>query len=222
MEICQINQMQYRIEYPNDFSENKAYPLLLFLHGAGTRGDVNKLKGHPFFDTIMGYSDFPFVTVAPFCNGDTWFDVWEQLKAFVSELVALPYVDTERVYVMGASMGGYATWQLAMSMPETVAAIVPICGGGMYWNTARLKDIPVWAFHGAQDMTVRLEESQKMVDMTNKRGGNARLTVYPEAGHNAWSDTFANREVFEWLLSHKKSEKTSSESDGYTDSKTYG
>ena len=105
---------------------------------------------------------------------------------------------------MGASMGGYATWQLAMSMPDYFAAIVPICGGGMYWNAGRLVNIPIWAFHGEQDTTVFLEESEKMVDAVNRRGGNAKFTVYPYNGHDAWSDTYSNWEVYEWLLQHRK------------------
>lgn len=102
-------------------------------------------------------------------------------------------------------MGGYGTWQLAMSMPEYFAAIAPICGGGMYWNAGRLINVPVWAFHGALDTTVLPEESKKMVDAVNKKGGQARLTVYPENAHNAWSDTYANPELFAWFLQHENS-----------------
>ena len=102
---------------------------------------------------------------------------------------------------MGVSMGGYAAWQVGMSMPELFAAIVPICGGGMYWNASRLKNTPVWAFHGGRDPIVKPEESEKMVNAINSKGGDARLTIYPDHEHNAWSDTFANQEVFDWLLS---------------------
>ena len=102
----------------------------------------------------------------------------------------------------GGSMGGYATWQLAMSMPEYFAAIAPVCGGGMYWNARRIVNIPIWAFHGGKDPTVFPEESKKMVDAVNKRGGNAKLTIYPENGHDAWTDTYSNPELYRWLLSH--------------------
>ena len=118
-------------------------------------------------------------------------------------MAAADYTDPERLYLMGASMGGYTTWELAMSMPELFAAIVPICGGGMYWNAGRLVNVPVWAFHGKLDPTVLVEESEKMVNAVNKRGGNARLTVYPENKHDAWTDTFSNPEVYRWLLDHK-------------------
>ncbi|MBQ8610841.1 MAG: prolyl oligopeptidase family serine peptidase [Oscillospiraceae bacterium] len=144
------------------------------------------------------------MTVAPQCSADTWFDLWEHLEALAEEIVRLPYADTERIYLMGSSMGGYGTWQLAMSMPTLFAAIVPICGGGMYWNAGRLVNVPVWAFHGGKDPTVYVEESKKMVDAVNRAGGNAKLTVYPENGHDAWSDTYSNEEVFRWLLQQKK------------------
>ena len=122
---------------------------------------------------------------------------------------------------MGASMGGYGTWQLAMSLPELFAAIVPICGGGMYWNASRLVNIPIWAFHGGKDTTVFKEESIKMVDAVNKCGGNAKITIYPENGHDAWSDTYKNPEVFHWLLSNTN--KNSIELiDKYKDSDIYG
>ena len=116
----------------------------------------------------------------------------------------LPYPDPDRLYLMGISMGGYAAWQLAISQPELFAAMIPICGGGMYWSASRLKEIPIWAFHGGKDTTVLPEESVHMVEKVNKRGGSAKLTIYPENEHNAWTDTFENPEVFAWLLSHRK------------------
>ena len=205
MEIFNTDDLQYAVKYPKNFKSSKKYPTLLFLHGAGTRGnDISKVTEGVFFEELEKHGELPFITVAPLCSEDTWFDMWERLERLVVQIASLPEVDKNRMYVMGASMGGYATWQLAMSMPEYFAAIVPICGGGMYWNAERLKNVPVWAFHGALDAVVFPEESQKMVDKVNKRGGNAKLTVYPENAHNAWSDTYGNRKVFEWLLSHSK------------------
>jgi len=126
----------------------------------------------------------------------------------------------DRVYLMGFSMGGYGTWQLAMSIPNMVAAIVPICGGGMYWNAGRLMNVPVWAFHGKEDALVYVEESEKMVRAVNKNGGKAKLTIYPECGHDSWSETYKNPEVFEWLLS--KTNKTGELKQNFKDSKLYG
>ena len=104
-------------------------------------------------------------------------------------------------------MGGYATWQMAMSRPELFAAIVPICGGGMYWNAGRLKDVAVRAFHGKQDYVVLVGESEKMVEAVKRAGGDAQLTVYPENGHDAWTDTYQNPAVFAWLLEQKKGKR---------------
>ena len=129
--------------------------------------------------------------------------MWEHLEKLVTTISSLPFADKDRIYLMGASMGGYATWQLAMSMPEVFAAVVPVCGGGTYWHAHRLVNVPVWAFHGGKDTVVFKEESINMVDAVNKCGGNAKLTIYPENEHDAWSDTYSNPEVFDWLLSNE-------------------
>ena len=123
------------------------------------------------------------------------------------------YADNKKIYGIGASMGGYGVWQLAMSKPDVFAGIIPICGGGMYWNAERLKNIPIWAFHGEKDTVVLVEESKKMVNAVNNLGGNATLTIYPENGHDAWSDTYENYAIFEWLLQNKQSCKPVSVSD---------
>ena len=207
MEFFEIDGLHYVIKHPKNFDASKKHPTLFFFHGAGTRGEsVDKVTKNPFFREMEQYEDFPFMIVAPHCNEDTWFDMWERLKKMIGEVSALPYVDTARLYAMGASMGGYATWQMAMSLPDTFAAIVPICGGGMYWNAPRIKDLPVWAFHGELDSVVHAEQSKRMVDKINSVGGNARLTVYEGVLHDSWWNTYRNPEVFKWLLSHKKGE----------------
>ena len=200
----ELHGLRYLVRCPNGFDKNTQYPAIFFLHGAGSRGtDVQNLITNPFFQDIQKHRDFPFVIIAPLCTENTWFDLWERLMALVKQSASLPYVDENRIYLMGASMGGYGTWQMAMSLPEYFAAMVPICGGGLFWNAARLVNIPVWAFHGAKDTVIPVEESQKMVDAVNASGGNAKLTIYPENDHNAWSDTYSNPEVFAWLLSHR-------------------
>lgn len=223
LDFFEIDGLKYIIKYPRGFPASEKYPALLFLHGAGTRGsDINKLIDNVFFNAYDEHKDLPFVVVAPLCSENTWFDMWERLKALAVHTSSLQFVDSDRIYMMGTSMGGYATWQLAMSLPHIFSAIVPICGGGMYWNSSRLKNIPVWAFHGALDETVLCSESKKMVDSVNNNGGNARLTVYPMAHHDAWSSTYANREVFEWLLSCRKNSRELSDNPKYNDSKIYG
>ena len=223
MQFFKLGYLQYLIKYPKGFTDTKTYPVLFFLHGAGTRGnDINKVANNVFFRLMENHNDLPFVLVAPLCSEDTWFDLWEQLKKLVNHICDLPFTDKNAVYITGNSMGGYGTWQLGMSMPHIFSAIVPICGGGMYWNAARLKNVPVWAFHGALDKTVLPEESEKMVNAVNKNGGNAKLTVYPEAVHNSWTQTYSNREVFLWMLSHKKGESNQEFTNEYADQKKFG
>ncbi len=200
------NDLEYLIRYPDNYLEDEKYPVIIFIHGAGGRGTcLDEIKQHPNFTLTDDMADFPFLCFAPLCPGKdaTWFDYFQSLKSFIVNVIELPSADAERIYLMGGSMGGYTIWELGMSMPERFAAIVPICGGGMYWNAGRLVNVPVWAFHGGKDPVVRVEESEKMVNAVNKRGGNAKLTIYPENGHDAWTDTFSNPAVYEWLLSHK-------------------
>lgn len=220
MEILKHGELDYVIRYPESFSKEEKYPLVIYAHGAGGRGrDIAKMTGHGFFVDSEPYLK-EAVSMLPQCYADSWFDIFEQLQNFVEAMIALPFVDSDRVYLIGASMGGYCTWQLAMSRPELFAAIVPICGGGMYWNTARLKNTPVWAFHGDSDGTVLPEESKKMVEKVNANGGSARLTIYEKTSHNAWDPTFRNPEVWEWMLS-QKNHYTATRTE-YNDTKTYG
>ena len=222
MEEISFQNIRCVLRKPIDFNSEKKYPILLFLHGAGTRGnDIDKLCANPFFRLTDRHQNFQFVTIAPLCEENTWFDVWERLKALVNDITNLPFADQERIYVMGASMGGYATWQLAMSMADRFAAIIPICGGGMYWNAGRLVNVPIWAFHGAKDTAVLLEESVKMVEAVKRHGGEAKLTVYPENGHDAWSDTYSNPEVFSWLLQQQNKNNRKYE-DAYNRADIYG
>ncbi len=221
-EIKTFGKMRYMLRYPRQFSAEAKYPALLFLHGAGTRGtQIEKLRENVFFSLTEALEDFPFVVFAPQCSENTWFDCFETLRDFARSLSALAFVDPERIYLMGTSMGGYASWQLAMSCPDLFAAAVPICGGGMYWNAARLVNVPIWAFHGGKDRTVNVEESIKMVNAVNARGGSARLTVYPDLAHNAWSDTYSNPEVYAWMLEHKNA-NANVLADTYRDGAVYG
>ena len=202
-----LNGLGYTVRFPEHFGEEKRHPVILFLHGAGTRWTgFGTLESNTISQYANSHEDFPFVLVMPLCNAETWFDLWAQLKALVEQLQSTPWVDATRLYLTGNSMGGYGTWQLAMSVPEAFAAIVPVCGGGMYWDAKRLKEIPVWAFHGAQDKTVLPEESLHMVGKVNAFGGNAKLTLYPNNAHDAWTDTYSNPEVYAWLLEHTKGE----------------
>ena len=222
METRTFETLEYLVNYPAGYEEGKRYPVVLFLHGAGTRGeDISRLAGNGFMSLTQRYEEFSFITVAPHCKCGTWFDYFETLKRFAAFVAAADYTDPARLYLIGNSMGGYGTWQLAMSMPETFAAILPICGGGMYWNAGQLVNVPVWAFHGELDSTVLVDESKKMVQSINKRGGSAKLTIYPDAKHNSWTPTMENKEVFEWLFSNRN-QNVKELTDEYSDQKIYG
>ena len=203
-DILTYKNLTYVVSYPEGFDETKKYPVILHLHGAGGRGtDIELIKTHPIYNHTENYG-LDALIFSPQCFADTWFEIFEQLQEFTRFVFDLPYTDRDRFYLTGSSMGGYTTWQLAMTMPEYFAAIVPVCGGGMYWNAGRLKNVPVWAYHGIEDGTVLPEESVKMVNAVNKNGGSAKLTLINGAKHNAWDTAFGTRETFDWLLSHKK------------------
>ena len=221
-QILQFDQMRYIVKFPAAYTEGEKLPIILFLHGAGSRGDdINKIINNPYFTEVAGKPGFPFISIVPQCYENTWFDIFQTLKRFVFHILQEEYADINRIYVMGVSMGGYAAWQLAMSLPECFAALLPVCGGGMYWNADRLKNVPVWAFHGAKDIWVCPKESKKMVEAVNKCGGSAKLTVYPEAGHDAWTPTYRNPEVFEWLLEHENQNNLQFK-DIYKDNQIFG
>ena len=181
------------------------YPLIINIHGAGGRGtSLDGIRGSVVEQYAQKHDDFPAVVICPLCFANTWFDIFEQLKEFIEYASTLPYIDTNRVYLTGTSMGGYASWQLLMSFPEKFAAAIVCCGGGMYWDAGRLKNIAVWAFHGMKDDTVYCCESEHMVDRINQAGGNAKLTLFPEAGHNAWDPAYSCEEMWNWLFQQKK------------------
>lgn len=223
MEFFTFEQMQYLIRYPENYKTGEKYPVILFLHGAGTRSnDIKVLAGNSFFRLTAKHESFPFVCVAPLCHSETWFDQFETLKRFVEMVQKAEYTDPDRIYLTGNSMGGYGSWQLAISMPEVFAAMVPVCGGGMYWDAGRLKNLPIWAFHGDIDPTVFTEESVKMVEAVNKRGGNAKLTIYPNTKHDSWTATYSNPEVFAWMLTHNRPHAETEADNSYADVKKFG
>lgn len=180
-------------------------PLIIYLHGAGSReSDLASLAHVGPIGELERGRKIPARIVAPQCHGDTWFELFETLVDFAEAAVNENGVDKKRVYLTGVSMGAFAAWQLAMTRPELFAALVPVCGGGMYWNSARLKDMPVWAFHGALDDDVLPEESIKMVKGINKNGGNAKITVFAKADHNAWDPAYALDEMWSWMFRQKR------------------
>ena len=192
---------------------DQRWPLMLFLHGAGERGnDLKKVTVHGPPKIVKNKPEFPFILVSPQCpESETWSD--DVLLALLDHVIKKHKVDTNRVYLTGLSMGGFGTWSLGLKYPERFAAIAPICGGGetikvllaSRQNAAALKSLGVWAFHGAKDPVVKLEESERMVAALKKAGvKEVELTVYPEAQHDSWTETYANEKLYAWFLKHTR------------------
>lgn len=206
-EITRTLRLDYLLHLPEgyDKDEDKKWPLLVFLHGAGERGDdLEKVKIHGPPKMVEGGEELPFLIASPQCpEGSWWTD--QPVLELIDELEDTLRVDPDRIYLTGLSMGGYGTWHFAAEAPHRFAAIVPICGGGVPYKMRRIPHLPVWAFHGAQDRAVPLEESQRLVEVLKKVGNQqARLTVYPEAGHDSWTESYENLELYEWLLEHQR------------------
>lgn len=196
--------LDYLLCLPKDYQKKDSWPLMLFLHGAGERGDdleLVKMHGPP--KIVETDENFPFILVSPQCKKSRWWQPIE-LTVLLDKIVATHKVDEDRIYVTGLSMGGFGTWALAAYTPNRFAAIVPICGGGESYRTKLYPHLPVWAFHGGKDTAVPPHRSQDMVDALKKHGGNAKLTIYPEAGHNSWTETYDNPELYKWLLEQKR------------------
>ena len=204
-----------------DAQNGKRWPLLLFLHGSGERGDDVRLvenhgppkilrDGKPAAAAQRLAKEF--IVVSPQCPKGKWWD-HETVMGLLDSIMASHQVDPSRVYLTGLSMGGYGTWDLGLSHPERFAAIAPICGGGSYatlyiantQNRAALRSLGVWAFHGAKDPTVPVVESERLIKgLKDAHVADVRLTVYPEARHDSWTETYANPELYTWLLSHRR------------------
>ena len=195
------------VSLPPDYGSDasKRYPLIIYLHGSGNCGtDIAAMDATPVIKHAHETANFPFIVIAPQMPiYDGWWSV-ESLDVVLDHVLAEYAVDADRVYLTGASLGGYGAWDWACHRPRAFAAIAPIAGEGNDDWAGNLKDVPVWAFHGAKDQAVNPAEEERMVNAVNKVGGSAKLTMYPDSGHNAWTQTYANPEFYEWLLSKKR------------------
>ncbi len=217
-----------------DAKAGKKWPLILFLHGAGERGTnlanvafhgppklVRKAPPVPKNEAEAARTNREaatklladtFVVVSPQCpSGESWED--DALLGLLDSVLASHQVDTNRVYLTGLSMGGFGSWSLLGKAPDRFAAIAPICGGGnsidillpRRGKSAALKSLGVWAFHGAKDPVVVLAESERMIAAIKKAGvKDVQLTVYPEAQHDSWTETYNNPKLYEWFLAHER------------------
>ncbi|MBX9679853.1 MAG: dienelactone hydrolase family protein [Gemmataceae bacterium] len=218
-------KLPYRLLKPAKIEDGKKYPLVLFLHGAGERGDNNEAQlvhGSGLFLKPKNREAYPAFVLFPQCpNNKRWVEVdWGQktthkqpsepslpmglTKAVVDELIKDQPIDSKRIYVMGLSMGGFGTWDWAARYPELTAAIAPICGGADDSTAEKLKTIPAWAFHGTDDTAVWPQRSRSMVDALKKAGGTVRYSEYEKVGHFSWGRAFDEPELLPWMFAQKK------------------
>lgn len=197
---------QYAVTEPKGYADDatKKWPLILFLHGSGERGaDLQKVFVHGPAKEARGGRDLPFVIVSPQCPRGAWWDV-HQLKDLLDDVTTKYRIDPDRVYLTGLSMGGYGTWRTLAEYPERFAAAVPICGGGDTLDVGRFKDVPTWIIHGGRDEAVPVDESYRMIDALRSVHGRAKFTLYPDAGHDSWTATYADPKLYEWLLAQRR------------------
>jgi predicted peptidase len=206
-QVTRVVEIDYWLYLPREYArDERRWPLVLFLHGAGERGDMDKARRHGPAKLIAAGEELPFILVVPSCPADRWWDP-DQIEVLLQEICATHRVDEDRVYGTGLSMGGFGTWATAITYPNRFAAIAPICGGGSPYLASRIKHLPVWTFHGAKDMVVPLHESQRMIDALQALGGDARITIYPQAEHDTWTAAYDDPELWKWMLGKRRNVK---------------
>lgn len=215
--------LPYRLYIPENINKGEKYPLLVYFHGMGSVGNDNmkpvtlaKLfaekqiqEKHPCF-ILAPQSTKPWVNT-------NWGLLSHQQPAIttemqmaieiISKVIAEYPVDTARIYLIGASMGGFAAWDLLCRKPEMFAAAVPVCGGADETKAAIIKDVPVWAFHGAIDSEVKVVRTRNMIDALKKAGGKPLYTEYEHTGHNAWDLAFKDEAMIAWLFQQSIAKK---------------
>jgi len=205
--------LKYLLFLPKEYNHRQRakWPLILFLHGMGERGDnLELVKKHGIPKILEERDDLPCIVISPQCPlHSMWTMELDALHGLVMNAMKTYKVDKSRIYLTGLSMGGYGAWHLAEAYPRLFAAVVPICGGaqpmiGFPERIKALKKVPIWAFHGAKDNVVPLERSQELVDVLGRNKGNIRFTIYPDAGHDSWTETHDNPELYEWLFKQKR------------------
>ncbi len=203
MEEKNFEGLTYIVSYPEEFCEDKKYPLVILLHGAGSRQETTeKLKAHPCFKKVLKRQDERgYVLLAPLCKRGTWNEWMTLLVRLVEKYREIPYIDKTRIHLTGYSMGGYGTWALATLYPNWFASAMPICGGGIGGFAMNLVNLPIRTFHGLRDQVVDPIESLQMAKAVNLQGGHAELILFPELGHNCFNTVYSDEANYDWLLS---------------------
>jgi lysophospholipase L1-like esterase/dienelactone hydrolase len=221
--------LPYRLLTPKNYDKAQKYPLVIFFHGAGERGDDNGRQtkhGAKLFAKPEVRDKYPCFVFAPQCpNEQTWSAVkgWTDPVSFspdpkpamklalgaIDELLKEFSVDQDRVYVTGLSMGGFGTWDLLSRAPERWAAAAPICGGGDPSKIAVAKGVPIWTFHGMNDNVVPLERSREMVAALKAAGARPLYSEYPYVGHDSWSHAYGEPMLLPWMFAQKRGQAVS-------------
>lgn len=228
------DSLKYRVLYPGNFDKDSSYPVVLFLHGAGERGNDNEKQlthGSSLFTKVSNRNDFPAIVIFPQCPiEDYWANVivdrstnplglqFQYAKGptksmnlvieLLKENLSQNYTNKDQVYIMGLSMGGMGTFELLYRKPDVFAAAIPICGAGEPESVSEYAgSVPLWVFHGSRDNVVAPQQSLQMVSAILDNGGFPKLTWYEDANHNSWDSAFTEPELLKWLFSHKKNKK---------------
>jgi len=216
--------LPFRLLRPKEYDAKKKYPLVIFLHGAGERGNdnVKQLRhGMNDFASDEVMAKYPAFVMAPQCpENEKWSDVdWSamsstlpekpsrSLSATIKAADALQKefsIDPARIYITGLSMGGYGTWDALSRWPKKFAAAAPVCGGGDPAYAQRIKDVPIWAFHGDEDKAVKVQRSREMVEALKAAGAAPKYTEYAGVGHDSWTRTYSDPALYEWLFAQRK------------------
>ena len=206
-----IKQPDARFGFPfiayagEDLSDHPA--LIIHLHGIGERGnggkDLDRVLTHGLPKVADDTNLTDCILVMPQCPSDAYWETKvESIKRFIDAVAEHYAADPGRIYLCGLSMGGFGTWTMAIRYPEMFAAVIPVCGGGMPWNAAVL-NMPVWAFHGAEDSVVSPNHSDEMVARLKEAGKDVTYTRMDGVGHNVWIYAYTD-DLMQWLLSKHK------------------
>ncbi len=210
-------QMRYSVFVPPDYTPRQSWPLILFMHGSGERGDDGLLPltvGLPRA-VMRSVERAPAVILIPQCaSGDVWWSprMTRAVLTMLDTTMRDFNIDADRLYVTGLSLGGGGTWHMGAVLRDRVAALAPVCGlsedrmQSQQSLSKAVANIPVWAFHGDQDRAVPVEETRTMVARVRDAGGAVRYTEYPGGQHNVWDQAYANPEFWEWLLARRRGE----------------
>jgi predicted peptidase len=218
--IQQKDTLPYRLLKPVNPKAEERFPLIIFLHGSGERGNDNEAQIRHITNLFLDERNrgkYPCYVVAPQCPKNALWASYgsdgslaknpttpmKMMIALLSKIAAEFPIDSTRIYITGLSMGGYGTWDLIARMPEKFAAAIPICGGGDPRTATRIRRIPIWAFHGAKDDRVPPKLSRAMVRALQEAGGAPGYTEYPDIEHNSWVQAYQEPHLLPWLFNQR-------------------